>query len=95
MDHRDFYSVADSAGCEEPSPIKSAVANRPPTWVIFTFAFCPTCPPLTNITKPSTLAIPSPFLLISVMETSYSFPVSTGLGLSSNRQSPPNRLPPP
>src|SRR5215204_6942991 len=39
------------------------------------FPFC------TNTTNPWTFAIPSPCLLISVISTSYSLPVSTGFGL--------------
>ena len=62
----------------------SAVANLSPTDVILTFAVCPVRPLFTKITNPCTLAIPSPFLLISVICTSYSLPVSTGFALLSN-----------
>src|ERR687888_2122633 len=58
----------------------SAVANLSPTCVILAFKFCPTCPFFTKITNPCILAIPSPFLLVSVICTSYSFPISTGFG---------------
>src|ERR671930_1882248 len=56
----------------------SAVANLSPTCVIFTFKFCPACPFFTKITNPCILAIPSPLLLVSVICTSYSLPVSPG-----------------
>src|SRR5919205_4473487 len=71
--------------------LSSAVANLAPTLVIFTLQLCPNLPPFTNMTNPCTLAIPSPCLLVSVICTSYSLPVSTGFG----PKLPPKRLPPP
>src|SRR3712207_1172946 len=71
--------------------VNSAVANLAPTLVIFTLQLWPTLPPFTKMTNPCTLAIPSPCLLVSVICTSYSLPVSTGFG----PKLPPKRLPPP
>jgi hypothetical protein len=70
----------------------SAVANLAPTLVTLIFVFWPGLPPFTKITNPCTLAMPSPCLLVSVICTSYSFPVSTGFG---PKLPPPKRLPPP
>src|ERR671918_691378 len=71
--------------------LNSAVANLAPTLVIFTLQLWPTLPPFTKMTNPCTLAIPSPCLLVSVISTPYSLPVSTGFG----PKLPPKRLPPP
>src|SRR5918912_336888 len=59
-----------------------AVAYLFPTCSTLILTFCPTFAFLTNTTKPCTLAIPSPCLLISVTSTSYSLPTSnTAVGL--------------
>src|ERR1043165_3393221 len=70
----------------------SAVANLAPTLVTFTLALWPGLPAFTKITNPWILAIPSPCLLISVICTSYSLPVSTGFG---PKLPPPQRPAPP
>src|SRR5688572_26047944 len=70
----------------------SAVANLAPTLVTLILLVWPTLPSFTKITNPCTLAMPSPFLLVSVICTSYSFPTSTGFG---PKLPPPKRLPPP
>src|SRR2546422_122134 len=67
--------------------ITSPDANLFETRVILTFTWSPGLVFGTKTTRPSTRAMPSPRLLISLMSTSYSLPSSTGLG--------PNRLPPP
>src|SRR5919202_2539661 len=51
-----------------------ATANLLPVCVIMILTFSAICPPLTNTIHPCTLAIPSPFLPICVMFTSYSLP---------------------
>ena len=86
--------VSYCGGCGSVScgAARSAVANLAPTLVIFIFTFCPTFAFFTKITKPWTLAMPSPCLLVSVICTSYSLPVSTGFG---PKLPPPERLPPP
>ena len=67
------------------------------TWVTLILADCPCWAPATNMTKPSIFAMPSPRLLVSEIVTSYSFPTSTGFGLSDLKplSLPPNppRLP--
>src|ERR671927_1306035 len=77
---------------DDDDDVSSAVANLAPTLVIFTLQLWPTLPPFTKMTNPCTLAIPSPCLLVSVICTSYSLPVSTGFG---PKLPPPKRLPPP
>src|SRR5881628_3239418 len=74
----------------------SAVANLAPTLVTLILLVWPTLPFFTKITNPCTLAMPSPCLLVSVICTSYSFPVSTGFGpkLPPKRPPPPKRLSP-
>src|SRR6476660_4954552 len=73
--------------------IGTAVANLSPTCLTLTLTFCLTFPFLTNITNPCTLAIPSPWLLISVISTSYSLPTSTGFSAGEPLLKP--LLPPP
>ena len=51
-----------------------AIANLLPVSVIMILIFSPIYPPLTNITNPLILAMPSPCLPICVMSTSYSLP---------------------
>ena len=53
-------------------------ANRSETWVTFILTFWPTFVPGTKMMNPSTLAMPSPRLLVSEILTSYSLPTSTG-----------------
>ena len=56
----------------------SASAQTESSFVILTFTWFPRFAPRTKTKKPLTLAMPSPFGLISTMSTSYSFSISTG-----------------
>ena len=51
-----------------------AIATLLLTSVIVILTRSPICPPLTNITHPCTLAMPSPWSPICVISTSYSLP---------------------
>jgi len=64
-------------------------ANRSETWVTLILTLSPCFVPGTKTTNPSTLAIPSPRLLVSEILTLYSLPTSTGL------RKPPELLPKP
>ena len=68
-------------------------ANLSETWVTFILTFWPTFVPGTKTMNPSTLAIPSPRLLVSEMLTLYSFPTSTGFLKDPEPLPKPPRLP--
>lgn len=70
-------SEAGAAGAAELSTT-CPDANLSETCVTFILTFWPTFVPGTKTMNPSTLAMPSPRLLVSEMLTLYSFPTSTG-----------------
>jgi hypothetical protein len=72
--------------------VTSAVAKRSETWVTLILTSWPSFVAGTKTTNPSTLAIPSPRLLVSEMVTKYSLPISTGFN-EAKLLSKPARLP--